>query len=227
MKQSIIAMALLASTAVPVMAQAIDVSVVGNITPASCTPVLGGGGVIDYGNINPTTLNATDYTTLTQKTVSFGINCDAPAKIALRATTMQLGSTAGNPENAYGVATAPVKLNGMTGGAVGLGFDGQDKIGGYAINLTSLLVDSKSVDRLYQKADMGNKWGKDTNGNLFTVSNVEVLLSWGTTGTIVPVAFEQMTGNLNIQAYINKISELDLSKPIALDGLTSIELVYL
>jgi hypothetical protein len=30
-----------------------------------------------------------------------------------------------------------------------------------------------------------------------------------------------------VQAYINKASELDLTKPIALDGLTTLELVYL
>jgi len=30
-----------------------------------------------------------------------------------------------------------------------------------------------------------------------------------------------------VQAYINKASELDLTKPVILDGLSTIELVYL
>ncbi|KFD14546.1 hypothetical protein GSMA_02017 [Serratia marcescens subsp. marcescens ATCC 13880] len=41
------------------------------------------------------------------------------------------------------------------------------------------------------------------------------------------MAFTTVAGKLGVQAYITKTSELDLSKPINLDGLTSLELVYL
>ena len=42
-----------------------------------------------------------------------------------------------------------------------------------------------------------------------------------------PAAFKNLTINLTVQAYINKASELDLTKPVILDGLSTIELVYL
>lgn len=42
-----------------------------------------------------------------------------------------------------------------------------------------------------------------------------------------PRTFTNMSGTINVQAYINKTSELDISQPIELDGQTTIELVYL
>ncbi|MGK8936242.1 hypothetical protein ACRS85_26935 [Pluralibacter gergoviae] len=43
----------------------------------------------------------------------------------------------------------------------------------------------------------------------------------------MPVAFKTLTGTLNVQAVINKGAELDLSKAVNLDGLSTIQLYYL
>lgn len=37
----------------------------------------------------------------------------------------------------------------------------------------------------------------------------------------------QITAEIEVQAYFNKKSELDLSKDVKLDGMKSIEMVYL
>jgi hypothetical protein len=42
-----------------------------------------------------------------------------------------------------------------------------------------------------------------------------------------PDAIKNVTIDLKVQAYINKASELDLTKPVILDGLTTLELIYL
>ncbi|MNW06548.1 hypothetical protein D3C71_2029760 [compost metagenome] len=51
--------------------------------------------------------------------------------------------------------------------------------------------------------------------------------SWAATGTLTPVAFKTLATTLEVQAFINKASELDITKPIQLDGLATLELIYL
>ncbi|HCJ7369198.1 TPA: DUF1120 domain-containing protein [Enterobacter hormaechei subsp. xiangfangensis] len=231
MQQSVCALAVLAATTLPAMAESVDVRVIGTITPAACTPTLSGGGTIDYGAINPTTLSAADYTVLEEKQIDFAITCDAPAKVALKAINGRPNTTAGVTENAIsGSATAPsgVNLFGVANvGTVGLGLDGVDKVGGYSIRLAggTVTADGVAVDSIQAN---GNTTWLTANGlgTLFTPNSVR-LSSWAAAGTLVPVAFTNLAGKLGVQAYLNKASELDLTKPVALDGLTTIELVYL
>jgi len=230
LKKSACALALLAATSTS--AFAIDVRVIGSITPAACTPTLSGGGTVDYGVIRPAELTDDAYTTLPVKTLAFAITCDAPAKVALRAIN-------GRPDTAAGVigtggsgpsdGRAPVDIFGMDFvGVVGLGLDGTDKVGGYGIRITqdSVTADSNSVDSLRQ-TEGGSVWSGDAYAGILYDPGFSRFTSWAETGTLLPVAFENLTGELAVQAYINHASELDLSKPINFEGLTTIELVYL
>lgn len=224
MKKTVIAMTVLACTSLPALAESVDVIVKGTITPASCTPQLGGGGVIDYGTIHPNTLSQTDYTKLPGKEIPISITCDAPAKVALKATSMRPGSTAGATERPWGVAPSPV--SGMLP-VVGLGLDGSDKIGGYSMGFTSVLLDGNVGHTLYQNDDWdNNKWSLSPSASFFSVNN-SMKVSWSTAADNTPQAFEAMSGTIRVDAYLNKASELDLSKPVALDGLTTIEMIYL
>jgi hypothetical protein len=47
------------------------------------------------------------------------------------------------------------------------------------------------------------------------------------TGTNTPIQLNTLAGNLEIQAVINKTSELDMTSQIALDGQATLELRYL
>lgn len=229
MKKTLLAVTLLACTTLPAMAESVDVSVVGTITPAACTPVLGGGGVIDYGVIPPASLSETDYTVLPERQIPISVTCDAPAKVALQAKSMRMGTTAGVTEGVTGSGASPVPIFSTANmHVVGLGLDGEAKIGGYGLRLVqgSATADNVAVDVIYQHTDMGDTWIKSTSGSMFNAA-IQRNVSWATTGTLTPVAFEAMSGTIGVQAYINKASELDLSKPVALDGLTTIDLVYL
>lgn len=231
MQKNVCALAVLATLSLPVMAESIDVRVIGTITPSACTPVLSGGGTVDYGAINPETLSADDYTVLAEKQLDFAITCDAPTKVALKAINGRPDSLAGATENGNsgaGQAPAGVDLFESSGvGVVGLGLDGAAKVGGYAVRATvgTITADDENIDSI-ESTGNATSWTAATLGNLYSFNAVRNV-SWAASGTTTPIAFENLSGKLGVQAYINKTSELDLTKPVSLDGLTTIELVYL
>ncbi|MDC6117473.1 DUF1120 domain-containing protein [Serratia rubidaea] len=231
MQQSVCALAVLAATTLPAMAAStVDVRVIGTITPAACTPTLSGGGTIDYGAINPTTLSATDYTVLPEREVSLAITCDAPAKVAITPVNGRPGTVAGATESGGGAALTPVPLLSLTGaGVVGLGLSNGQKVGGYAMKVEDLTTDGAPADVIRTALGSSTGWQADGNhyGFFRNVGTVPFQVTAAAPGTLVPEAFTTLAGKLRVQAYLNKTSELDVSSPVALDGLTTIEMVYL
>ncbi|VEI65425.1 DUF1120 domain-containing protein [Serratia rubidaea] len=233
MQQSVCALAVLAATTLPAMAAStVDVRVIGTITPAACTPTLSGGGTVDYGAINPTTLSPADYTVLPEKTLDFSVTCDAPAKIALKVINGRPGSLAGSTENISGAGPAPagVQLFSVANtAAVGLGKDGSANIGGYGLRFVpgTVQADSVNVDPLRTSDPTLASWGAGAASGSILYNGPVLHNTWAATGTMTPVAFETLTAKFGVQAYLNHASELDLTKPVALDGLSTIELVYL
>lgn len=219
-----------------VMAESVDVRVIGTIVPGACTPTLGGGGVVDYGTISATTLDPTNYTVLPVKQVPFGVICQAPVKVAIKAINGRKGTLAGAVESGLeGAAVAPAGSVVSPSGSfvvVGLGLDGSTPIGGYTISLSStgLITESGSVVPVYRNSDNDpTNWRTGTNGlSLYLPFPVTRFLSWSAPGGVLaPLAFTNFSGELSVQAYLNKRSLLDTSHEIKLDGLTTIELVYL
>lgn len=221
-KKTACALAVLATTSTAVMAESIDVKVIGTITPTACKPTLTGGGTINYGTINPNTLKKDDFTVLAEKQIDFAITCDAPAKVALKAINGRTNTLAGAEEKASGYGITPVKINSQYAG--GLGLDGGKKVGGYGMSFSSATVDNVKTDNIYRQGDWAaGEWKLNNSRGVF--SNIDSLFSWGSENS--PIAFTTLSGKLGVQAYINKASELDLTKPVKLDGLTTLELVYL
>lgn len=210
-----------------------QLSIAGTIKPASCTPAIAGGNVIDYGNISPNVLNPAAYTVLPERQVEFTIKCDAPARLALKSTDGRSGTAVGGNVGVGGFIPTPVAMfDGASAvgstGAAGLGKTGETDIGGFVARIAAGTVkaDDKEVYSILSK-DHGHTWVTSGQGNLFQHDYVE-LASWSASSSVhTPVAFTNLTGKLGIQAYIRKSSELDMSKEITLDGLATIELVYL
>lgn len=227
-KKTACALTVLATTSTAVMAESIDVKVIGTITPAACKPTLTGGGTIDYGTIHPDTLKKDEFTVLSEKQIDFAITCDAPAKVAIAAKSGRGASAVQQKDGSLVVvSTGNALFGGTNSAAVGLGLDGDKGVGGYGLRLQAgtMLADGKNVDSLVSGGDT-NTWEKAEMGNLF-LSSKQLYATWAATGTLEPIAFTTLSGKLGAQAYINKGSELDLTKPIKLDGLTTLELVYL
>lgn len=234
MQQSVCALTVLVATTLPALAESVDVRVIGTIAPAACTPTVSGGGTIDYGIIDGSTLSATEYTVLPLKEIDFSISCTAPAKVAIKGINGRPNSLAGGVEgSASHSGGTPVLLPGLGGVAnvVGLGLDGTTKIGGYGIVFVpdSFTDNGTTVSFISQ---LGNPmitpaWTTYAAGSLYHAGTVERYTSWAESGKTVPVAIENLAGKMKVQAYLNKGSELDLTRPITLDGLSTLEVVYL
>lgn len=205
---------------------AIDLSVVGTITPSACRVDLAGGGVVDYGVLHPSLLEADDYTLLPAQRLSFSVLCDAPARVGLTAVDGRQGTVVSDTIYPHGPGRTPLELDLPTRYVVGLGLDGADKVGGYAlvVGADSLLADGVSVEPIARNSDYDDGVFISANGLYNAISRT---VSWALPGELTPVGAASVTGYIEVQAYLNKGSELDLSKPVALDGLTTLELVYL
>jgi hypothetical protein len=227
-KKTACALAVLATTSTAVMAESIDVKVIGTITPTACKPTLTGGGTIDYGTINPNTLKKDEFTVLAEKQIDFAITCDAPAKVAIAAKSGRGESAVNIKDGKLTVISTNNALFGVGNThAAGLGLDGAKGVGGYSLRLQAgtMKADGKNVDSIQSHGNT-TSWVKTEYGILFNQSS-QRYASWAATGTLTPIAFTTLSGKLGAQAYINKASELDLTKPVKLDGLTTLELVYL
>ncbi|WP_237391284.1 DUF1120 domain-containing protein [Dryocola clanedunensis] len=227
MQKSACALAVLAVTATSAMAtESVDVKVIGTVTPGACTPTISGGGVVDFGTIRANTLSADAYTVLSEKTLTFGISCSAPAKVAIKAVNDRPNTLAGATEGAGGAGRRPSGIDISAANAVGLGLDGTSKIGGYSVRVltSTVLADNAAVDTIYRNSAIN--WDIDVDGDIYDTTSVRNV-SWAEKGAVVPMAFTTLTGDIAVKPYLNKASELDLTHDIQLDGLTTIELVYL
>ena len=225
-KKTVCALVVLATTSSVVMAESIDVKVIGTITPGACKMTLSGGGVIDYGAIMLSSLRRDALNQLDNKQLDFAITCESPAKIALTGINGRLGTAAGTENNnSSGAAKIPNDIDRRNGDyVVGLGLDGDKKIGGYTISISNVVADNFDVDGIFKAVELTN-WSAWKMLPLYGSS--KLYGSVAKKGELQPVAFTTLAGKLNVQAYLNKTSELNLTKPVKLDGLTTVELVYL
>jgi hypothetical protein len=228
LQKTVCALAVVATTSLPALAESIDVRVIGTIDPAACVPTLSGGGTVDYGTIKPTALATDAFTVLEEKQLDFAITCDAPAKVAITAHS-QRGASAVKADGTLAEMAAVPSIFGSPSNTavVGLGLDGTKGIGGYGIRLAAgtMTADGVAVDSIQSQSNT-TSWAATAYGSLLNTSALRYS-SWAATGTTTPIALTTLTGKLGVQAYINKASELDLTKPVVLDGLTTLELVYL
>ncbi len=209
---------LLALGSASAFADSFDVAVTGKIKPGACTPTLAGGGTFDYGLIGSAELSPTAPTLLPVLSDSITITCDAAARVALTAQDNRAGTGAFSSNINFFGSSNPVS------GQFGLGSAGGKNIGAFAFRFrtNSFTADGAAVDSIYSSTS-GATWGT-SNGVADNTGGYE---SWAKKGQTVPVAAKVFTGTLDVQAAIDKTSNLDLSQEINLDGLATVSLVYL
>ncbi len=225
-KGKIIAAAALALAVNSAMAaDSVDVKVIGTIVPAASTLALEGGDSIDYGTIKADTLAQDDYTVLAEKNLNFSIKCDAAAKISIHGIDARADSIIRPVGKTFGSTT----ITG-TSKMFGLGKADSKGIGSYLMWIepdTVSLDGTTGADAIFTRTQPTStaKWEKtDVKGVRPTQG---YYYSWAKAGSLLPVAFKTMTGALSVQAAINKGSELDLTKAVHLDGMSTIEVYYL
>ncbi|WP_164861060.1 DUF1120 domain-containing protein [Pantoea dispersa] len=225
MMKTACAIAVLAASA-NVMAESVDLVVKGTIAPIACKANLAGGGVIDYGVISPESLKADAFTNLPQKLTNLTVTCDSPAKIAIGVTNNRVGSILGRPElQEWSYPTTGAKLfNYATFPALGLGMANGKPIGAWGARFNDGLADGAAA-AIIGTTNKGATWGLD--GYMYADTARNTLKTLAKTGEVVPMAAKVFSYDIMVEAYINKTTDLDLTKPIALDGSATLELVYL
>lgn len=197
-------------------AQAADLRVKGSIVPVSCSFTITNS-TIDYGRINPGSLNATNYTKLAKKGTPFAVRCSSPTSVAIRALDNRASSKVPGMMQAMYNGTYNDAFN------YGLGTTAKgEKIGGYVIFMESLVADGKPVG-LLRSANNGATWGRTDP----VLAQPPQLGSWYSGTAYTPFKAATVSGVINAQVVINRTAALTLNNEVRLDGHTTLELVYL
>ena len=211
MKNVLIALALLSGTAHA--ASTVELTVKGLITPMACTPLLSGGGQVDFGKISRNDLNLTNGTRLPHKYLTLTVNCNAAGRFALRMRDNRDGTAHVNSEIFYG-----------------LGLDtAGNKIGVYSLTFDPKQTTVNDVAVVYgtESTTGGVAW-RTSNLNPIDVGSRSLLGFTDVVGsTAGPSAIQTLTSTLKLEATINARQNLDLSVDTPMDGSATLEVVYL
>lgn len=200
-------------------AHAADLSVKGSIAPVSCSFTMTNS-VFDYGRIDPGSLSSTNYTKLAKKTTPYAVKCGANVKatVAIKALDNRASSQIpGLMNNQFGSNYKDFYNFGL--GATSSG----QKIGGYVIHLRNSVADGKAVG-VVGSENNGGHW--HTNSTQ-AVGHTNNLTAWRAGNIYAPIQVNTVSGQIEVQAVINKLSELNLNGQVNLDGQATLELRYL
>ncbi|MCX4163081.1 MULTISPECIES: DUF1120 domain-containing protein [Paraburkholderia] len=204
-------------------AETANLTVDGRVKPASCDITLSNGGVVDYGNIIASDLNAANYTVLEERNIKLSINCDAPAKIAMQFSDSKRDSRIFSFSSEGGVKLLRSDNNFRL---AGLGLNGDKKIGAYAAILRDVTVDGVVVEHLGRPSGRAT-WERGA-GTVNIVGDVPTDIAWTSRGQSTPIAGKVFAGELSVQAVVNKSGDIGpLTNEITLDGKATLTLVYL
>ncbi|MCF5720811.1 DUF1120 domain-containing protein [Pseudomonas syringae] len=185
----------------------------GLITPMACTPVLSGGGLIDFGKISQQDLNQATGTRLPLKSLTLTVSCNAAGRYALRMADNRDGTAHVNSEIYYG-----------------LGLDSAgNKIGVYSVKFDPKQTVADALPVIYgtESTTGGVAW-RTSNTNPIDIGSRSLLGFTDVVGsTAGPSAIQNLTSTLTLEAVINAKQNLDLSVETLMDGSATLEVVYL
>ena len=256
MKKLLLATTVAISSFSALSAESIDISVIGTISPAACTPIASGGGVVDYGFINPDQLakgvddKAAGTTVLDVKTIGFTVQCDAEANVAIRAKSNRGPASEAAAMNATGaskildaatkaamIKDLPYDIKAINPDVMGLGATSEGvPIGGYMMLLPTKLItlDGTPVNKRFYtggQPTVTSKWSVETSGNEAvhggSINSGTTFIGYAiNAAATAPQAFTVLSGTLIVRAYITDQKNLNINSPINLDGSSTIELFY-
>lgn len=194
-------------------ASSVDLSVKGLIAPVACTPVLSGGGLIDFGKISQQDLNLATGTRLPLKYLTLTVSCNGASRYTLRMRDNRDGTAHVNSEIYYG-----------------LGLDSSgNKVGVYSVSVDPKQTVADALPQIYgtESTTGGAAW-RTSNRNPIDIGANSLLGFTDSEGsTAGPSAIQTLTSTLKLEAVINAKQNLDLSTDIPIDGSGTLEVVYL
>jgi len=181
--------------------------------PAACELGLSNGGVVDFGRIAKSQLNAQQSTRLPGKALMLNVDCDAPALFALRMVDNREGSATVNSEIYYGLGVDP----------------SANRIGLYALQLDPADASADSVPKLYRTDSTtgGVAWSTSNASPIAMGANSYLGFTHLAGSQAGPVAIAHLSSRVTVEAVIAPTSTLDLSSEVQLDGSGTLEIIYL
>ncbi|UVJ45138.1 DUF1120 domain-containing protein [Pseudomonas sp. LS1212] len=190
-----------------------ELIVQGNITPASCTPALSGGGVVNFGRISVQDLSKTNRTRLKARPIGLTLTCEAATRYALRMKDNRDGTALVNAGIYYGL---------------GLDKSG-NKIGLYEVQFDPMRTQADGIAQIYNTDSTSGGQGWDTADLKVDRIGSNALLGFSDTlgSDAGPVPIRDLTATLMVEVVLAPTQELDTSDEIEFDGEGTLEVVYL
>ncbi|ASV55037.1 Beta-fimbriae probable major subunit [Lelliottia jeotgali] len=207
-------------------AETADLKVQGTLIMGSCTPTLSSGGVVDYGKISLSSLNAADVNQLGTKDITLTLTCQSPTKVAWAITDDRTDSVI-DTKPVVGTEVAP-----NTSDEYGLGMTkGGVKLGSYAIrtaNHGEPLVDG-AVAQIGYSDDSAATWTAGSNGGSYNHNDGGRLMTFLAMPPLAadPIALTTASDILEVGASIQGTTPLAITDDTPLDGQATISVKYL
>lgn len=208
-------------------ADSFSINVTGKIIPAACEVTIEGGGNFDYGLIDKKSIAGSTNKILPVKSAGLTIACPAPMKVGLRGTDNRNGT---QMEPNVAVMLFPGAMFGRYSwqNAFGLGLDPSgNPVGLWTAHLASLSTESEPTVKHINRRASGDWSDLSPEFNFINGEHATVVHSVSRPDEKTPLAFTTLQATLEVRAAINRPHNLDLSRPVALDGSMTVELVYL
>ncbi|ECC1660555.1 DUF1120 domain-containing protein [Salmonella enterica subsp. salamae] len=226
--------AALAMTASSVMAaDSIDLKVTGKIIPPACTPAFGsGGGTVDFGNIPISMLKATKDAALQDiKKVPVTITCEVETRFGVTFNDQRADSRSTTKMD---VSFVSIDFANLPDYYFGLGATSEQKpIGVYGLGIEESATKNAAGESRYTmlSGDGGATWttanGESSSMYQAVVNSPATIYGFGKAGETDISPETLITFNVGVAAIIQDMNTLHITDEITLDGLASINLVYL
>ncbi|AZE59473.1 MULTISPECIES: DUF1120 domain-containing protein [Pseudomonas] len=192
-------------------ASSVDLSVVGKITPAACTPTLSNGGVVDHGKISAQDLHSSLETDLPNASLQVSVICDAPTLMAIKSA-----------DNRPGTATDP----GYESASVfGLGLASNNaKIGRYFLRMAEVSADD--VPGIPIESANGGTWLDASGDTAWQPGFMRTIKDPGNS-IPTPLAMTTFKGVLEVVGKLNHKRNLPITEEIQIDGSATLDVIYL
>ncbi len=195
-----------------------ELRVTGKILPKACVPSFTGGGVVDYGNIGAGTLSDTDFTVLYEEAIGFTLDCGTVATTAgvqFVDNKLSAGYPVGIPA-ALGINETAIYAFARSDG---------EQVGAYGLmSDDTLSADGDPVVHIGKHGDAGT-WGGNPSRR-FGRADQNRFHAFAAPGSVVPKAFNVLTGNIVVKAALNNKTALNVGSRVVIDGSATMRVAY-
>lgn len=197
----------------PARAISRDLALTTRFTPGSCTPSLANNGVVALGALRADQLDPDRGTRLPVRDIALTVQCDAPTLFALSMKDNRGGTSTVNNPYAYG-----------------MGLDGADnRIGTYYVHLDPARTSADAMTTVYRTESFngGTGWSNSSSDEVLLASIAYVGFTDLAGSNAGPTPIQSLSSVLSVDATIAATRDLEIRDVITIDGMATVEIIYL